>query len=425
MLRSTNKKVMAFRAFGLTAMLSATAASPVAYGQATGTVLVSLNGKFGAYPHSALLLGPKGVLYGTAYQGGRDNLGTVFVAEPPEGHASQWTVKALFNFNGKLGANPTGTLLADSAGALYGTTVNGGRNNEGVVFKLTPPAEGSSRWKEAVLYNFGDQSGDGANPYGGLIFDGNGILYGTTETLGAAPDAAGTVFSLTPPSGGKTAWTESVLYSFGSKSDDGANPYATLLLGKKGILFGTTMNGGSANNGTVFELKPPLAGKNLWRESVLYSFLGGADGVNPYAGVITDKQGTLFGTTANGGKYGGVVFSLTPPKKGSKQWQEAVLANLYQNGYGGLIRGGNGVLFGATEYNGDNTAGTVYKLVPPEKGSSNWQESDVYDFGAGDGANPICNLIADNTGALYINGLYGGNNGYGEIWKITGTGFVN
>jgi uncharacterized repeat protein (TIGR03803 family) len=119
----------------------------------------------------------------------------------------------LYNFKGQSdGANPQGGLIADTEGALYGTTVKGGSHNQGTVFKLTPPAAGQTQWTETVLYSF-TGAADGGTPVAALIFDTHGALYGTTQS-GGSSNNAGTVFKLTPPAAGKTQWTETVLHTF-------------------------------------------------------------------------------------------------------------------------------------------------------------------------------------------------------------------
>jgi uncharacterized repeat protein (TIGR03803 family) len=165
---------------------------------------------------------------------------------------------------------------------------------------------------ETVLYSFTGGSNDGLEPVAGLIADNQGALCGTTQ--GGGPLNAGTVFKLTPREG-QTAWTETVLYSFKIGSD-GARPYAGLIADKQGALYGTTYGGGTpANLGTVFKLTPPLKGQTAWTETVLYRFTASDEG-GPLAGLIGDNQGALYGTTAGGGSSGcngvgcGTVFKL-------------------------------------------------------------------------------------------------------------------
>ena len=201
----------------------------------------------------------------------------------------------LYRFTGSSdGANPAAGVIADKEGALYGTTVLGGNNcpyvSCGTVFKLTPPATGQTTWRETVLYSFTGGS-DGYAPVAGLIFDNQGALYGTTYYGGnnCTYGSCGTVFKLTLPRKGQTAWTETVLYKFCSQPgcSDGANVYASLIADRDGALYGATIGGGSGcpqsgGCGTVFKLTRPTTGQTPWTETVLYSFTGGpSDGRAP------------------------------------------------------------------------------------------------------------------------------------------------
>jgi uncharacterized repeat protein (TIGR03803 family) len=223
------------------------------------------------------------------------------------------TETVLYSFGSFIGdgLNPEAGLIFDKEGALYGTTSEGGTGNAGTVFKLMPPVEGQTAWTKTVLYNFCSQLGcsDGYEPRASLIFDKEGALYGTTEFGGTGNN--GIVFKLTPPAKGVSAWTPTVLHSF--VGGDGANPiFGGLIFDKQGALHGTTYRGGTGNNGIVFKLTPPAKGLTAWTETVLHGFTGGSDGANPYAGLIAN-HGALYGTTYFGGTAGnGTVFKLTP-----------------------------------------------------------------------------------------------------------------
>jgi uncharacterized repeat protein (TIGR03803 family) len=225
------------------------------------------------------------------------------------------------------GSLPSGPLIFDSKGDLYGTTYGGGAGY-GIVFEVGP--SGSGGWKETILYTFQGGS-DGANPNAGLIFDQAGNLYGTTSAGGANKD--GTVFELSPSGSGE--WTETVLYSFGASSSDGAFPSSSLIFDGLGNLYGTTQGGGvssycgSGGCGTVFELSPN--GSGGWKETVLYSFgANSSDGSQPNSPLTFDRKGNLYGTTPGGGNSCeellfngcGTVFELSP--NGSGGWTETV-----------------------------------------------------------------------------------------------------
>jgi hypothetical protein len=223
------------------------------------------------------------------------------------------------------GAVPVDGLIMDASGTLYGTTGDGGSAapfGEGVVFKLTPPSTAGGSWTETVLYSFCSQPNcsDGNNPEAGLISDKNGALYGTTVGL------TGVVFKLTPPSTAGGPWTETVLYSFCAQPNcsDGSLPRAGLIMDAPGTLYGTTTQGGDqATNcpfhndgcGTVFKLTPPSTAGGPWTETVLHSFCSQpncSDGSFPFDALISDKNGVLYGTTADGGSVeAGTVFEIT------------------------------------------------------------------------------------------------------------------
>jgi uncharacterized repeat protein (TIGR03803 family) len=289
--------------------------TPPAKGQTawTETVLYSFcsrpNCSDGREPEAGLIADNQGALYGTTASGGSGG-GTVFKLTPPAKGQTAWIETVLYSFKGGSngdGAGPVGSLIADKQGALYGTTFGSVNPNLGIVFKLTPPAKGQTAWTETVLCTlFG-------NSFTGLIADNQGALYGTTFQ---GPGAGG-IFKLTPPAKGQTAWTEAELYTFTGGSD-GAVPYGGLIAEQQGALYGTTEQGGIGANGTVFKLTPPAKGQTAWTETVLYNFKGGSsDGANPTAGLIADEKGALYSTTSSGGSsknegFGyGTVFKLT------------------------------------------------------------------------------------------------------------------
>jgi uncharacterized repeat protein (TIGR03803 family) len=195
----------------------------------------------------------------------------------------------LHNFasSGANGCYPDGTLLRDGAGALHGATFICGAYNSGTVFRLKPPAPGETKWTLSRLYTFRDGN-DGSVPASGLIMDGEGALYGTTEFGGR--NLQGVVYKLKPPASGSTKWTQTVLhdfhYNFATGDHDGANPGAGLVMDGTGALYGTTIGGGNPSSsgpgyGTVFKLTPPGPGQTKWKEQVLFRFAGGRDGWNP------------------------------------------------------------------------------------------------------------------------------------------------
>jgi uncharacterized repeat protein (TIGR03803 family) len=287
---------------------------------------------------------------------------------------------------------------------IYGTTVGGGEYQRGTVFSST------TNGKEKLPYSFSNSDGNG--PRGGLV-DLNGTLYGTT-TGGPGSLGDGTVFSVT------TSGTESVLHSFAGYPTDGAYPQATLV-DVNGTLYGTTEGGGTdcltfSGCGTVFSITKSGS------ERVLYSFKGGKDGEFPWASLI-DVNGTLYGTTAQGGTDTfGTVFSITTSGK------EKVLHSFGFSGdgnypYASLIDV-NGTLYGTTAYGGANDDGTVFSV------STKGKELVLFSFDATDGEMPNAGLV-DVNGTLYGTTLAGGayctvsSDGCGTLFSVTTAGAEN
>jgi uncharacterized repeat protein (TIGR03803 family) len=307
----------------------------------TETVLYSFTGGAdGNVPVAGLVRDIKtGNLFGTTLYGGASGNGTVFQVTP------SGTETVIYSFKGGTdGANPYSSLVRAGT-TIYGATNNGGAYGYGTVFKVT------SAGKETVLHSFNSAFPilDGAYPYAGLVLK-NGILYGTTRYGGASN--LGTVFSITQKG------AETVLYSFKGGSTDGSYTYAGVVFDKSGNLYGTNYSGGIANAGTVFELTPGGV------ETVLHSFVrDGADGINPYASLIFDK-GNLYGTTLQGGPANiGTVFEITPAGV------ETVLYKFTggtdgSSPYAGLVLGKNNTLYSTTYQGGTSNFGTVFKLVP-------------------------------------------------------------
>ncbi len=269
---------------------------------------------------------------------------------------------------------------------------------------------------EQTLYSFTGSS-DGGNPLSSLVMDVAGNLYGTTFVGGVY--GAGEVFELSPNASG--GWTESVLYSF-TGGADGANPYlADVIFDKAGNLYGTTVGGGDHNLGVVFKLTQTGSG---WSESVLHSFAGGIDGTGPYAGLLLDRSGDLYGTTSGGGAYGvGTAFELQHSSSG--RWRELIVHTFdVKTGsapVGGLVFDSKGDLFGTTQAGGSSGVGVVFELE--HSGSSTWTTRVLHNFTGGtDGGYPYAErLIFDHAGALYGTTLGGGVNNYGVVFRLSRT----
>jgi len=377
-------------------------------------------------PQAGVVFDQRGNLYGTTVNGGAYGRGVVFKLTPKGKETVLYSFCA--DINCTDGYGPSGGLVLDQKGNLYGTAQYGGAFGAGLVFKITP--EG----KETVLYSFcaqGPPCTDGVDPWAGLAFGQEGSLYGTTFRGGIHFDcggyACGVVFKLTPK--GK----ETVLYSFcaqykNGKCTDGANPLG-LVVDNKGNLYGTTASGGAYNGcntsglgcGVAFKLTPKH------KEMVLYSFCahGGdrcTDGENLNPGLVFDQKGNLYGTTAIGGSYdAGAAFKLTPKGKETVLYSFCAQAYCF-DGYlpeAGLILDQKGNLYGTTFFGGNLewSSGVVFSLSP--RGN----ETVLYTFCAQnnctDGALPLAGVIFDQKRNLYGTTWAGGAYGDGVVFKIT------
>lgn len=377
--------------------------SPQTHGPWSLTTLYRFQGSSdGSLPNATLVFDASGHIFGSTREGGdiQGNLGSGVVFELAPGKDG-WVETVVHAFTGEDdGFNPS-NLIADNNGNLYGEA-DGGSGTAcfggscGLVFKFSPH---SGEWNKTILFNFNYVDGDG--PSGGLVFDQKGNLYGTTEAGGSI--GAGTVFKLTPSGGG--TWSEQVLWNF-TAGLDGSEPFKAVTLGPAGHIYGTTTyNGGTAGNGTAFELLPNGSGQ--YKEVTMSNFADGS-GDSPTTPIVFDSAGNIYGTTSRGGQYGfGSVYELIAAGNGS--WTENILYNFTQgsvyNGEGfgtnpsGLIFDSAGNLYGETEFGGSAGYGTVFELSPS---GQNWIYKDIYDFAGGsDGNGPQGGLVFDAAGNLY------------------------
>jgi len=351
-------------------------------------------GEDGIGPYAGVIQDSKGNFYGTSGGGGPSGNGTVFKLSRKGKYTVLYSLKAEPD-----GSGPTG-LIREADGSLYGNTYYGGADSFGTIFEL------SKTGKETVLYSF-SAGDDGAYPQSPLIQDSQGNLYGTTFSYGVS--GWGTVFELIRP--GKVK----ILHSFGAGTD-GARPRAGVIQDDKGNLYGTTEGGGVHGVGTVFKVS------KTGKETVLYSFTGGADGENPYAGVIQDEMGNFYGTTYDGGaSNGGTVFKLSKTGKITVLYSFTGSNGDGYNPNAGVIQDGEGSLYGTTYYGGAYGAGTVFKV------SKTGKETILYSFtGGADGELPLAGVIQDAKGNLYGTNEYGGdfscgveNSGCGVVFELT------
>ena len=332
-------------------------------------------------------------------------------------------------------ATPFAGLTFDSSGNLYGAGLAGGSVNLGAVFSLVPPAAGSTTWSTSTLYSFSSQTAllpDASSPHAALLYQKNGTLFGTgyySSDSGCGGNGCGGVYELSPPAAGQFAWSEKPLYIF-SGGSDGENPAAALVADQFQNLYGTTMNGGIASSGTVFELVSPGNSGGPWTEQQLWSFDGAAGGAFPSGSLYQNQYGSFFGTTQRGGANGGgTVFELTPPATRGAPWTQQVLYSFLppsnpSDGYqpvAQLVADSTGALFGTTQFGGSSNRGTVFKLAPPISGQSAWAETTLYSFhDTGDGALPSAGLFMNSKGVLFGTSSGTGNSGsYGTIFKLT------
>jgi serine protease len=282
--------------------------SPTPSGPWVRTTLHRLRAADGSAPSGSMILDARGALYGVATLGGAQNGGTVFRLSPPAAPHTAWRYEALYSFvnNGPNGFFPVGNLAFDSGGALYGATTFGGTPSAycpsgcGVVYRLIPSRDGRT-WTQQVLVRF-DGFTDGALPFDGVVLDAASHVYGTDE-VGEEGGAApqGSVFRLTPPQSGNGTWTEALLYAFGQTPNDAGYPHAGVRFDGAGNLFGTTQAGnGTAALGAVFRLTPPADGSLPWDETIVHAFSGPPDGDYPQFAVLLGGDGP-FTTTENGG----------------------------------------------------------------------------------------------------------------------------
>jgi uncharacterized repeat protein (TIGR03803 family) len=386
------------------------------------TILYSFTGlSDGGSPIAGLILDSTGALYGTGESGGNYNscdeggaCGVVFKLAPPLQNGGAWTESVLYDFQYQDPYPPNSNLGFDQAGNLYGATAGGST----AVYQLT---ELDGSWSLNPIYRAGD--GTIATP----ILDQKSNLYTTVEFDSTNPN--GLVLELSPQLNG--SWAQTTLYAFAG-GNDGSAPKGGVIADKAGNLYGTTVGGGGNSQcGTVFQLTQVNGG---WTETVLHSFTG-SDGCYPYAGVIVDAKGNLYGTTSNGGagvcnNKCGVVFELSPPEVKGGAWTESFLL-LFNNTDGAnplaaLAIDSTGALYGTTNLGGNGPCepkgagcGTVFRLTPPSKPGGAWSQI-FYSFQGPDGAKPYGNVLLDQSkGVLYGTTLEGGANGYGTVFQFT------
>jgi uncharacterized repeat protein (TIGR03803 family) len=380
-------------------------------------VIYAFHGSDGEGLQAGLTMDGAGNLYGTTSEGGSAGGGTAFQLIH---RGTGWVLNPLHVFTGSPndGYYPYAGVVFGRDGRLYGTTYAGGIQNEycglptgcGTVFSLTPPPTVCKTtlcpWTEEVIHAFYGPPYDGSQPgYGGVAFDQNGNLYGTTWIGGPTNSvcpfdrSCGIVYQMSPSEGG---WTETVIYDFQPGAPSGSNPLSGVVVDNLGNLYGTTLS-------AVYELTP--AG-NSWSEATLASRLGSV------AGVFLDQSGNLYGMS------GQVAYELSPTGSG---WNYSTLYTFgqdqAQDAVNGFVMDAAGNLYGAGRDGGLYGHGAVFKLSPS---AGEWTYTSLHDFtGGSDGRQPYGRLLLDANGNVYGTTLYGGNvtgpcpTGCGVVFEIT------
>jgi uncharacterized repeat protein (TIGR03803 family) len=324
------------------------------------------------------------------------------------------SLTTLLNFSGSNGLGPRGTLISDSNGDLFGTTQQGGTGNAGTVFELVN--QGSGHYALTTLVSFPAQPGANLGPDAGLVTDAAGDLFGTTQEGGAY--GLGTVFKISKLGGGGYASTPTTLISFDHQN--AAWPEAVPILDSAGDIFGTSLRGGGPNGGVVYEI--PLTNGSYATATTTLANFDGPNGEDLQGGFVADSQGDLFGTTIYGGAAGGgVVFELV---KSGATYTQTVLVNF--NGAdgslldSGLVMDAAGDLFGTSQQGGTGGYGTVYEIVH-SGGTYASVPTTLANFTGANGAAPFSGVILDAAGDVFGTTEQGGTSNAGTVFEIAKT----
>jgi uncharacterized repeat protein (TIGR03803 family) len=342
--------------------------SPAESGWTTTVLHHFTGGADGGQPYNGVTLDAQGNVYGTAVVGGtggfcpEDGCGVAYKLTKS---GDTYTHSVIYNFQGgEDGQGPGAAMSFDRNGNLYGMTAIGGLYGLGIIYQLTPDASNpNGLWTERIVHHFTGGKDGSSGSAGRLLLDADGNFFGVATTGGL--HGKGTFFKLTAATDG--SWKFKTLYAFRGMPDAGF-PYGGLVADAKGNLFGTTYYDGENNLGSVYQLSRTPAG--VWKEQVLYSFKGGVDGVSPISHLVIDAKGTLWGTTSEGGAAGcgcGTIFTLNRTSSGV--WKENVVYSFEGSpdgayAYNGLVADSAGNLYGATVHGGEDDDGTAFKYTP-------------------------------------------------------------
>ena len=398
-------------AFVLASVLVLLAAAPAVHAQTFSVIHAFTGGWDGADPQAGVVI-RGGDLFGTASAGGLHFWGMVFQAK--RSADNNWSIVPL-SYLPISGNDPGSRTLFGPDGLIYGTTFVGGPNRHGNVYTLTPPVTATCPtifcpWLETEIHNFSGTDGDEPTN-GDLVWDQQGNIFGTT--YGGGQHGLGTVFEMMRSGNG---WVTTPIYSF--SGSDGSNPAAGVAIDANGNLFGTTTRGGANDLGVVYELKyMPGMG---WQQTILHDFQNGDDGALPFAGLIFDQSGNLYGGAIYGGSaHGGTIFELSPS---GNAWTFNLVYSLSgspDEGCGpqtSLAFDTAGNLLGTTPCGGSYDKGTVFRLT---KTNNSWGYTELHSFNPDtDGSDPICTVAIDSDGTLYGTTEASGPYSRGTLWMI-------
>ena len=366
------------------------------------TKLIDFTGKdTGTWPLGGVIEGSDGALYGTTYTGGSAHLGVVYRASKD----GTGFAKLVDFTSSATGGSPRAGVIEGSDGALYGTTYTGGAVDKGVVYRVNKNGTGFTK-----LVNF-TGSTTGSFPEAGVIEGSDGALYGTTAWGGSAD--RGAVYKVNKDG---TGFRKLVDFTGGVM---GWYPHAGVIEGSDGALYGTTFWGGPSSQGVVYKVSKDGTGF-----TTLAGFMGSATGDLPYAGVIEGSDGTLYGTTSSGNVAElGVVYKVDKDGTGFTKLVDFTGSATGSEPYAGVIEGSDGALYGTTRRGGSSNVGVVYKV---DKDGTGFTKLADFAWGSATGSRPMAGVIEGPDGALYGTTNEGGSAGLGVLYKVDkdGTGFT-
>ena len=371
------------------------------------------------YVDAPLILDSAGNLYGISSAGGTQTCqygnycGTFFEVFPPAIAGNPWTETILYNFNIQ-GYEPVGTLVMDKSGSIYLTASLGGLSQTGCggagcggLLKFVPPASPGGAWTRKLVHSFTGGS-DGGRP-NGLVLGSDGVLYGATDWGGA--NGGGTIYSVQLTG----SFPLITLYSFGA-SGDATVPHPPMR-DSANNLYGTSTYGGAYGLGSIFKLTPPSSPGGAWTESILYSSKNDSiTGYEPSQSLMLDRKGNLWGTMTLGGANNyGTIYELVAEANGSWRYEDIHDSASVDTIYGMILDGSNNTFYGSSPYN------SFFDLTPPSVAGGTWTYTTTYTL-PGDGSlggDPLEALTLGRDGNLYGTTGDGGTYGYGTVFQFT------